>query len=387
MAEQPTPAPAPQELLLTHLPPELLHTILTHLDLPDLLQTSRTCHLLRGLAIDPFLHTTRLHSASLTLSHLLSHRASKSSISPPSSWIWLSRTNVLSRQISKSLIRIRLAHNLEHRPSSAELVERAILPSVCGASYDSPVAPGIIQCHQAIQRRSVRDRLARKLKRRPSVGSLVSLNIIPAECVSRTSTSSSSTSTPTSTCAHCCTSSSAATTTNTIVVAPALVATRRNVIRELLKDGLRAWVSGRGIQAQKLKADELDATERATVQNLVRRFAARNRAADAELNVSARKSQQQHHQQDRRKGHGNGNTTLWGREAEMARKRDEERRIRMMGDFNSGGGGGGGGGAENTEDRGRNGVEYCGVCTQPTRAHVLGLKRFWEGVITASAAT
>lgn len=384
MAEQPTPTPTPtpQELFLTHLPPELLHTILTHLDLPDLLQTSRTCHLLRSLAVDPFLHTTRLHSASLTLSHLLSHRASKSSISPPSSWIWLSRTNVLSRQISKSLIRIRLAHNLEHRPSSAELVERAILPSVCGASYDSPVAPGIIQCHQAIQRRSVRDRLARKLKRRPSVGSLVSLNIIPAECVSRTSTSSSTSSTSTSTCAGCCTPS----TTATIVVAPALVATRRNVIRELLKDGLRAWVSGRGIQAQKLKADELDATERATVQNLVRRIAARNRAADAELEVSARKNQQQHHQQDRRKGHGNVNATLWGREAEMARKRDEERRIRMMGDWARGGGADSSGG-EYPQDRGRNGIEYCGVCTQPTRAHVLGLKRFWEGVITASAAT
>ncbi|KAK5045209.1 hypothetical protein LTR84_009542 [Exophiala bonariae] len=361
-------SPSTPELLLTHLPPELLHTILTHLDLPDLLQTSRTCHLLRHLALDPFLHSTRLHTASLTLSHLLSHRASKSSISPPTSWIWMSRTNVLSRQISKSLIRIRLAHNLEHRPTSAELVERAILPRVCGASYDSPVAPGIIQTHQAVQRRSVRDRLARKLKRRPSVRSLVDLNIIPAECVSRTSTSTPG-STSTSGCGECC----------TVIVSPGLVATRRNVIRELLKDGLRAWVSGRGIQAQKRKADELEATERATVKNLVRRFAARKRAADAECDVVRRWQQQQQQKGRRSHGYGYGYGTLWGREAEIARQRDEERRARMVGDCASEGG------QDQDCSTRKAGVDYWGVCAQPTRAHVLGLKTFWEGVIRASA--
>ena len=373
MSQAPASPPPAPELLLTDLPPELLHTILTHLDLPDLLQTSRTCHLLRHLALDPLLHSTRLHTASVTLSHLLSQRASKSSISPPTSWIWLSRTNVLSRQISKSLIRIRLAHNLEHRPSSAELVERAILPRVCGASYDSPVAPGLIQTHQAVQRRSVRDRLARKLKRRPSVRSLVDLNILPAECVSRmggcppTSGSASSAS-----CGECC----------PVVVSPALVATRRNVMRELLKDGLRAWVSGRAIQAQKRKADELDATERATVKNLVRRFAARKRAADAECDVVRRRQLQDQLQQRGRSayGYGSGYATLWGREAEMARQRDEERRARMMRDC-------AGDGREDQDCSAlKRPADYWGVCAQPTRAHVLGLKRFWEGVIRASAA-
>jgi hypothetical protein len=46
----------------------------------------------------------------------------------------------------------------------------------------------------------------------------------------------------------------------------------------------------------------------------------------------------------------------WGREADLARKREREKR------------------------RGVN-----GACSQPTRAKVLGLKRFWEGVIRAAA--
>lgn len=177
-----------------------------------------------------------------------------------------------------------------------------------------------------------------------------------------------------------------------MVVSPAIVATRRNVIRETLKDGLRAWVEGRGIQAQKRKADELEATERANVKNLVRRFAARNLAADAELDFGERR-------RDARRGvlvdGGNGDGVdvdvglggvrerrrrgspqsappprCWGREAEIARNREEERRKRM---------GDGGRAADG-------GLDYCGVCPQPTRAHVLGLKRFWEGVIRAAAA-
>ena len=297
---------------LDSLPPEVLLHVLSFLEVPDLLQLSRTSHALREVACDPLLHLERLHHTSCVLSILLARRPSKSSISPPNSWIWLSKTNVLSRQISKSLIRIRLSHNLEHRPSPFDLVQRAILPSVC-TTYSSHVSPVLIQSQQAVQRHRLKDGLGKKLERRPSVGSLVSLNILPEECARHN-------------------------------VSPAIVATRRRVIRESLKDGLRAWVEGRGIQAQKKKADELEAVERITVKGLVRRFAARKTAQDVDAHLLDPLTLEKKRAQ-----------AMWGREVEVA-KRNAERRTAVH-----------------------------GTCAQPTRAHVLGLKKFWEGVIRAAA--
>ncbi|KAJ9607064.1 hypothetical protein H2200_008136 [Cladophialophora chaetospira] len=300
-------------LSLESLPSEVLLCVFSFLEVPDLLQVSRTSHGLRDIACDPLLHLERLHHASLNLSILLARRPSKSTISPPNSWIWLSKTNVLSRQISKSLIRIRLSHNLEHRPSPLDLVQRAILPSVC-TTYSSHVSPVLIQSQQAVQRRRLKDGLGRKLERRPSASSLVSMNILPEECARHN-------------------------------VSPAIVATRRRVIRESLKDGLRAWVEGRGIQAQKRKADEMESSERITVKSLVRRFTARKVVQDMgeqslryldPVALEKRKAQ-----------------VRWGREVELARINEERR------------------------------AATC--CAQPTRAHVLGLKKFWEGVIKAAA--
>jgi hypothetical protein len=300
---------------MVHLPSEVLLTILSFLEVPDLLQASRTCHTIRDLACDPLLHLERLHDASLTLAILLSRRPSRSSLSPPNSWIWLSKTNVLSRQISKSLIRIRLSHNLEHRPSPNDLVLRAILPSAC-TTYSSYVSPVLIQSQQAVQRSRLKDGLGKKLEGRPSVNSLVSMNIMPEECARRN-------------------------------VSPAIVATRRKVIRESLKDGLRAWVEGRGIQAQKRKADEMDAAEKSSVKSLVRRFTARKLAQEALPRYHA--GQDQVLLEKRRA------QALWGREVEMAKRNEEQRSVMH------------------------------GTCSQPTRAHVLGLKKFWEGVIRAAA--
>ncbi len=298
------------------LPSEVLLHVLSFLEVSDLLQLSRTNHGLRDIACDPLLHLERLHHASYTLSVLLSRRPSKSSISPPNSWIWLSKTNVLSRQISKSLIRIRLSHNLEHRPSPFDLVQRSILPSAC-TSYSSHVSPVLIQSQQAVQRSRLKNGLGKKLERRPSMSNLVSMNILPEECARRN-------------------------------VSPAIVVTRRKVIRESLKDGLRAWVEGRGIQAQKRKADELDAAERITVKSLVRRFAARKVAQDTTQQARA------HHldpvAMEKRKAQAR-----WGREVELARMNEERRAVTH------------------------------GTSAQPTRAHVLGMKKFWEGVIRAAA--
>jgi hypothetical protein len=297
------------------LPTEVLLRVLYFLDLPDLLNLSRTNHAFRDLARDPILHLERLHHASRSLSILLDRRPSKSSLSPPNAWIWLSKTNVLSRQISKSLIRIRLSHNLEHRPSPFELVQRAILPSVC-TNYSSHVSPLLIQNQQAVQRHKLKDGLGKKLKRRPSVGSLVSMNILPEECVRHN-------------------------------VSPAILATRRRVMRETLKDGLKAWVEARGLQAQKRKANEMEATERTTVKTLVRRFASRKGGPGA--------AEPDHHSEpdpvflQKRRARAR-----WGREVELARLEEQRRAA--------------------TDS-----------CAQPTRAHVLGLRKFWEGVIRSAA--
>ena len=297
-------------LSLETLPAEVLLRILSYLDVHELHHVTRTCHLLRDLACDPLLHLERLHRVHFILASALEHRPSRSSLSPPNAWIWLSKTNVLSRRISKSLIRIRLSHNLEHRPHPQDLVARSILPPAC-TSYSSLVSPVLIQSQQAVEKAQKAQQLGRKLERRPSVASLVSLNIMPEECARRT-------------------------------ISPTIFATRRRIIRENLKDGLRAWCDGRGIQAQKRKAAEMECTERSTVRSLAKRF-------------TEKFSQEQENSRDCVVVEKKRAQAKWGKEVEMARRK-EERRV------NSNGG-----------------------CAQPTRAHVLGLKRFWEDVIRTAA--
>lgn len=298
------------------LPPEILLRILSFLAIDDLHSLTRTSHLLRQLSCDPILHVQRLHLASQTLSVSLVHRPSIDTIRPPRALIYLSRTLVLARAVSRSLISVRLNHKLSRRLPADSLVDRAILPREC-TSYSSLVAPALIQSRQAVSRERLRLGLGRKLKRRPSLASLVSLNILPAECATR-------------------------------AISPGLVATRRKVIRERLKDGLRAWVEGRAVLAQERKADEVDAQEKTTVKGLVRRYTARRNVALAQAPVTLdvvaleKKTAQ----------------AKWGREAGLARKRERER-----------------------EEKGR----VDGLSSQPTRAKVLGLKSFWEGVIRTAA--
>ncbi|KAK5956840.1 hypothetical protein OHC33_002329 [Knufia fluminis] len=298
-------APSLENYSLTDLPDEVLLHILSYLHVSDLLQVGRTCHLLRFLAADPVLHEERLRWASANLELSLSKRKTKASISPPNAWIWLSKTNVLSRSISKSLIKIRLCHSLERRPSTKELVARAILPS-----YSAHVSPLLVQSQQSVYKNRLRDGLRRKLERRPSVNSLVSMNILPEECVK---------------------------------VSPALVDARRRVIKESLKDGLRAWVETRGIKAQQRRAVELDESERRTVKALVRRLTARKLAE--ELDTQANRTSMEKKRAQAR----------WGRALENQRIKDETKAASQ------------------------------GACIHPTRAHVFGLKRFWESVIRTAS--
>ena len=301
------------QLSLDRLPPEVILHILSFCDVNELLQLSRTCRRLRDFACDPILHLERLHHASRAIDRALALRPTRASISPPHARICLSRTNVLSKQIAKSLTKIRLSHNLERRPTVQDLVARHILPATC-TSYSSTVSPALIQSHRAVQKQRLKDGLGRKLERRPSVHSLVSLNIIPQECANRR-------------------------------MSPSIFAKRRQIMRETLKDGLRAWVDGRGLQAQKRKADELEFAERRTVKSLAQRFNGKKLVVELESST---------HRIDleKRKAHAR-----WGREAEIARRKEERRASSNTG------------------------------CSHPTRAHVLSLKRFWEGVIRSGGAT
>jgi hypothetical protein len=282
---------ATHKLKLSTLSPEILLQILTHLDLPDLHALTLTSSSLRLLACDPLLHLQRLHSVPYTLTHALSHRPSRRSLVPPLSRIYLTRIAALRLRIAKSLIRIRVNHALSLRPQATDLILRGVLPH----SY-AAVAPRLIATSLDIQRRRVRDVVGRKLERRPSVSSLVQRCILPEEC-------------------------------RPGAVSPVLVEARRRVTRERLKDGLRRWVQGRGVEAQRERSEEEEG-QGVSVRAVVRRLQARRGSMD---DVAAEKKKAQR---------------AWGAEAERER------------------------------ERARN---------QPTRAHVLGLKRFWEGVIRTAA--
>lgn len=157
----------------------------------------------------------------------------------------------------------------------------------------------------------LKDDLNKKLERRPSINSLASMNILPEEYVKK-------------------------------IVCPALLETRRRVIKESLKDGLRAWVTSCGLKAQHQKALELDEHEKVTVKALVRRITARKLAMELEEQASAGSV------------HKKKTQAKWGRALEVQRLKEESR---------------------NEELRG---------CKHPTRARVLNLKKFWEGVVNTT---
>lgn len=111
------------------------------------------------------------------------------------------------------------------------------------------------------------------------------------------------------------------------VVSPALVGTKRGLERERIKDRLRGWLSGR--RREELEKRERDQVER-SVESLVRRFTGRSKVVEKVNEQRFRGSEKE---------------SRWGREAAVGEKRK----------------------------RG-----------EPTRAHVLGLRRFWEGMSMAT---
>lgn len=144
------------------------------------------------------------------------------------------------------------------------------------------------------------------------------------------------------------------------MVAPGLVERRRRVIRESLKDGLRVWVE-RWVVLRRRREEEGEKVEveveeeegaKGGVKWLVRRFTRRmlEEEEGGKGGVGTGVTRQKRKAQAK-----------LGREDEIA-MRWEERKWGAIGDEHVG-----------------------GCCSQPTQVHVLGLKRFWEGVIKAAS--
>ncbi|AEO58664.1 hypothetical protein MYCTH_2306149 [Thermothelomyces thermophilus ATCC 42464] len=100
---------------------------------PTLEQTSRH---LRTLSLNPHLHQTRLRRTRAILPPLLTSPSRPSRADLVRRSIVLTHTAFASRRLARSLASIRLARQLAKRPSVETLVERCVLPPEC-----LPLAP------------------------------------------------------------------------------------------------------------------------------------------------------------------------------------------------------------------------------------------------------
>ncbi|KAL2187696.1 hypothetical protein L209DRAFT_753799 [Thermothelomyces heterothallicus CBS 203.75] len=175
------------KLQLLDLPNEVLFHILSYLEVCDLLATSRTSRHLRTLSLNPHLHQTRLRRTRAILPPLLTSPSRPSRADLVRRSIVLTHTAFASRRLARSLASIRLARQLAKRPSAETLVERCVLPPEC-------------------------------------------LPLVPRSPASSSSGGSGGGKRRNGSYA------------GVAPVAPALIARKRAVERERVKDGLRAWV-------------------------------------------------------------------------------------------------------------------------------------------------
>ena len=124
----------------------------------------QTCHRLRRLATDPYLHEIRLHqhcperiNSFLPLRPAIYDLICRHIMISPHLH---ARQYDLSRKLHRQLITTRLRRGLEHRPSSTELVLRHVLPC-------TSVAPALVSRHQSLQKEMYRHSLDAKISQRP----------------------------------------------------------------------------------------------------------------------------------------------------------------------------------------------------------------------------
>ncbi|KUJ12648.1 uncharacterized protein LY89DRAFT_688276 [Mollisia scopiformis] len=141
---------------LSNLPSELLLHILSYLDIPDLLNLSRTSHLFRQLSLDPLLHSFRLHRASFTIERSLPLRPPLATLMAHR--IYITRTTLAARNLGRNLIKIKLNRQLLKRPSAEELVELGVLPAEC-FRRGGGLAPGLVETKRKIEKERIKDLL------------------------------------------------------------------------------------------------------------------------------------------------------------------------------------------------------------------------------------
>lgn len=143
---------------LSSLPLELLLHTLSFLDIPDLLSVSRTSHLLRHLCLDPLLHSFRLHRASFTLERYIPQRPSLAELMAHR--IYITRTTLAARNLGRNLIKIKLNHKLLARPSVESLVTKGVLPAECyrkGGGVN--ISPALVEVKRRVEKERVKDLL------------------------------------------------------------------------------------------------------------------------------------------------------------------------------------------------------------------------------------
>ncbi|KAK2599559.1 hypothetical protein N8I77_011302 [Diaporthe amygdali] len=147
------------KVTLAVLPNEVLLHVLGFLDVSDLLSTSRTSHQFRSLALAPILHRLRLRHARNVLPPLLTSPSRPTLKDLMHRSIFMTKTTVVSRRLSRSLTAIRLSRRLAARPEPETLVARSVLPPEC-VPFGS-VAPGLVAKKRAVEREQVRDGMRR----------------------------------------------------------------------------------------------------------------------------------------------------------------------------------------------------------------------------------
>ncbi|KAK9469730.1 hypothetical protein V1512DRAFT_256900 [Lipomyces arxii] len=151
---------------LSALPDEVILTILTHCDIPDLLALSRTCDALRRLALDSTFHRLRMFTQiPVQLSQYLLIRPSETELLARHILRSPSRLGARYHAIASTLrlafARNSLGRKLACRPNVDELIARGIYPPT-----DARVSPVIAMRCKALERENVRNKLEMELKTR-----------------------------------------------------------------------------------------------------------------------------------------------------------------------------------------------------------------------------
>ncbi|KAK9459588.1 uncharacterized protein V1516DRAFT_628152 [Lipomyces oligophaga] len=151
---------------LENLPNEVIQEMLLHLDIPDLLAVSRTCHRLRDLARDIDLHKQLRARRPSILASLLSFPR-------PTEHDLLSRNILLfpirlahrfhraAASLRLALVRSSLRRGLARRPELSELIKRGVYPAT-DARVSSVLAG---RCHD-LERASSKSSISSMFKRR-----------------------------------------------------------------------------------------------------------------------------------------------------------------------------------------------------------------------------